>query len=128
MENEHDDLVYFVKDLSGSWTIAYKNNDLIHLVGDNKRLAYRCKYKNSDEMKWADRDKFRPMNSTPKMSFLHVLVVLQNALRLWQIVATNPLNIVQDNLRRQKKQPKSTGHTIEQLTLWQFVRSNYACI
>lgn len=110
MESEDDDLVYFVKDLSGSRTIAYKNNDSIHLVGDNKRLAYCCKYNNSNEMKWADRDKFRPMNSTPKMSFLHVLE------RLWQIVAMNPLNIVQDNLRRQKKQPKSTGHKIEQLT------------
>lgn len=116
MENEHDDLVYFVEDLNGSRTIAYKNNNSIRLVGDNKRLACCCKYDNSDEMKWADRDKFRPMNSTPKMSFLRVLVVLQNVLRLWQILATNPLNIVQDNLPRQKKQQKSTGNETEQLT------------
>ena len=43
-------------------------------------------------MQWtADRDKFRPGNSTPKMSFLRVLAwVMQNVLRLWQKVATNP--------------------------------------
>ena len=69
-------------------------------------------------MQWADGDKFRPMNSMPKVSFLRVLVVLQNVLRLWQIVAMNPLKIVQDNLPRQKKQPESTGNEIEQLTLW----------
>ena len=52
-------------------------------------------------MQWtADRDKFRPGNSTPKMSFLRVLAWgMQNVLRLWQKVATNPLkNVVHDNL------------------------------
>ena len=52
------------------------------------------------------------------MSFLRVLVVMQNVLRLWQKVATNPLNnIVHDNLPREKreaaeikKQPRSSLH------------------
>ena len=123
MESEDDDLVYFVKDLSGSRTIAYKNNDSIHLVGDNKRLAYCCKYNNSNEMKWTDRDKFRPMNSTPKMSFLHVLE------RLWQIVATNPLNIVQETYVDKRNSQNQQG---TRLSSWprgnEFVRGDYACI
>ena len=32
---------------NGSRTIADKNDDSSHLVGDNKRSAYRCKYDNS---------------------------------------------------------------------------------
>ena len=67
-----------------------------------------------------------------KMSFLHVLVVMQNVLRFWQKVATNPLNnMLLDNLPRGKKssrnhekQPWSSLHFAleKQLTSWQWIR------
>ena len=37
-----------VEDHNGSLTIGYKNDDSIHLVGDNKRSPYCCKYDNSN--------------------------------------------------------------------------------
>ena len=33
-----------MEDHNGSLTIAYKNDDSIHLVADNKRSPYCCKY------------------------------------------------------------------------------------
>ena len=75
---------------------------------------------------------FLPRNSTPKMSFLRVLVVMQNVLRLWQKVATNPLNnIVHDNLPREKRKQRKSRSSLDprytlllkkQLTLWQYIR------
>ena len=83
-------------------------------------------------MRWTDRDKFLPRNSTPKMSFLRVLVVMQNVLRLWQKVATNPLNnMVHDNLPREKRKQRKSRSSLDprytlllkkQLTLWQYIR------
>ena len=101
MENENDDLVYIAEDCNGSRTIAYKNDNSIHLVGDNIRSAYCCKYDNSDSSNICTaitkcseltEMKFRPSKElNPKDD--------QNVLRLSQMVATNPLNnIVHDNL------------------------------
>ena len=88
MANEKDDSVYIADDCNGSRTIAYKNDDSIHLVGDNEKSAYCCKYDNSDSSiictatKCGELTETSSFQGTAKMSFLRVLVMMHNVLRL----------------------------------------------
>ena len=104
-----------VEEHNGSRTIAYKNDDSIHLVGVNGKSAYCCKYDNSDSSIICTATKCGELTETSSFQGTAKDVVStrpgNDAQRseAWQNVATNPLNnIVHDNLPKEKRKQRKS--------------------